>query len=196
MGPRQGGDPPLDRRLVGADGVAARQLDDGLRHRQGVLGAMVDFAHQEKLAIFAFLFFGHVGVGAEPSKDPPFAVADRQRPRQKPAADAVAAAQRKQILRRLAGAERLGDLLSGAEHGPDGGLFASPSLASPRGSSRCSRTTADCTRISSRRDASSMRAAGLNSPSPRNPPAGGRGRFRLRVPLGPSHRPHVAFTRS
>ena len=45
---------------IGLDGFAARQPHDRLRQRQRVLGAVIDFARQQGLALFGALAFGDV----------------------------------------------------------------------------------------------------------------------------------------
>ncbi len=58
--PRQRIDPALDRANVGRHVFAARQPDDGLRQRQRILGAVIDFPGQQVLTFFGLLALGDV----------------------------------------------------------------------------------------------------------------------------------------
>src|SRR5258708_25650171 len=60
MHPRKRIDPTFDRLIVGLDVFTPRQSNDGLRERQRILGAMIDFAGQQILAFFRLLPFGDV----------------------------------------------------------------------------------------------------------------------------------------
>src|SRR5258708_21492362 len=55
MYPRQRIDPPFHRADVSLDVLAAGQPDDGLRQRQRILGAVIDFPCQEILPLFGAL---------------------------------------------------------------------------------------------------------------------------------------------
>src|SRR5260370_23358309 len=57
MDPRESIDPPFHRLNVGFDVVAPRQPNNGLRQRQRILGAMIDFPGQQTLTFFRLLPF-------------------------------------------------------------------------------------------------------------------------------------------
>ena len=69
MHPRQRIDPAFDRLDVGLDVVAARQPHDGLRQRQRILGAVIDFARQQVLAFLGMLALGDVDGDAADAHD-------------------------------------------------------------------------------------------------------------------------------
>ena len=79
MNARECIDPSLDRADVTLDVFAARQTDDGLRQRQCVLGAVVNFAGQQVLTFFGLFAFGNVYGHAADTDDTPFLVDARRR---------------------------------------------------------------------------------------------------------------------
>src|ERR1700716_660942 len=76
MHPRQGADPALHRLNVSLDVFASREPDNGLRKRQRILGAVIDFPGQQALAFFRPLPFGDVN-GDAADADPAAALVDR-----------------------------------------------------------------------------------------------------------------------
>ena len=87
--PRQRVDPAFDRADVGLDVVAARQPDDGLRQRQRVLGAVIDFPRQQVLALLGLLALGDVDGDAADADDAAALVGGRRRRADAPAHLAV-----------------------------------------------------------------------------------------------------------
>ena len=140
---------------------------------------------------FGLALLGNIGIGAEPAHDIPVFIPDRCDPRQKRAVLPVGASQRKHHLERNAGRNRRGPSFHHRRQGVGGGAStASPSPPYPPASHRHIRTSADCTRISSRFCRPSSTGSGSSSPvsgtarlSPSNavPPAFASSSRRLRL---------------
>ena len=110
MGARQRHDPPLDGGNIGLHRLAFRQLDDGLGQRQGILGAVIDLAGEEKLALFRLLAIGDVDGDAADLRDMAVTLGRGGR-RKAPAPLAVGAAQPEFGLHRARLLEQLEEFL-------------------------------------------------------------------------------------